>query len=537
MVMAPQMSSCSHKPALCATALCILVANTNSLSIGLPALSGDAHVIDSDFCGLAFEQASFEEYAMDVEGNPNEFSINLISSITSRTGGKPIIRLGGTSADYGRYEPGQSAPALPKAEQNNYQNIGNTTIGPAYWELAHNFPDAQYIIQVPLANTNTSEAIAWTQSAVDIIGWDKIQAIEIGNEPDLFNDIFTGVDGIALQPSAYLGTLNNETYVGNYTKFADAIAEAVKFPDYPILQAFDIGTHFGPAVAEEAYVLDVETCFGLGIDPYDRIKTVAHHYYQNIAGDASTLASGLMNMTITHGHADYLKRRIDWLKANKPNIPFILSEVGNSLKPTNSYQYQARLGSALWQVDFYLYAMSIGVARINYQQIMHAGYDMWLPVASAGVEAQVFANFYSQPFVADFIGSSGATTTQRLSITGGETSPNLAAYGAFENEVLKRIAIANLQYWNQTSSGTPRPSTSIDLYVPDGVTEVSVARLTSPIGAGAGADTITYAGSQWTYESLGNEVEGVRNDSLIIEVQGGIVTVSVSDSEALLLSF
>lgn len=30
---------------------------------------------------------------------------------------------------------------------------------------------------------------------------------------------------------------------------------------------------------------------------------------------------------------------------------------------------------------------------------------MWLPVASAGMPAQVFANYYSQPFVADFIGT------------------------------------------------------------------------------------------------------------------------------------
>lgn len=48
----------------------------------------------------------------------------------------------------------------------------------------------------------------------------------------------------------------------------------------------------------------------------------------------------------------------------------VLSEVGNSLQPTNTYEYQARLGSALWQVDFYLYCMAIGVERINYQQIM-----------------------------------------------------------------------------------------------------------------------------------------------------------------------
>ncbi|KAF7533525.1 hypothetical protein G7054_g6993 [Neopestalotiopsis clavispora] len=512
-------------------------ARSSDVTISLPTVNSDAPVVDVDFCGFAFEQASFEEYALDADGNANQFSVNLINAITSRTGGKPIIRLGGTSADYGRFEPGQAAAALPTAEQDNYQNIGNTTIGPSYWDLTSSFLDAQYIVQVPLATTNVSEAIAWTQSAVNALGWDKIQAIELGNEPDLYSNTMTGAGGIALQPPDYQGMLNNETYVGNYTKFVAAIAEAVALPDGPILQAFDVSTHFGAAVAKEAYILDVERCFGLGIDSDDRIKTVAHHYYQNNAGDATTLTSGLMNMTTTHTHLDQFQRRIDWLRTNKPDIAFVLSEVGNSLDVTNSYKYQARLGSALWQADFYLYAMSIGVARINYQQIMHAGYDLWLPVASAGLEAQVFANFYSQPFVADFISTSGTTTVQYLEIEDGEGKPNLAAYGAFDNGALTRVAILNLQYWNETSSGTERPVTSIDLSMPEGTTEATIQRLGSPAGAGAGADTITYGGSQWTYESLGLEVQSVRNDTSTVVVVDGIVTVTIEDSEALLVSW
>lgn len=338
----------------------------SNLAISLPTANASAPVVDPDFCGFAFEQASFVEYALDDNGDANSFSVNLIKSITSRTGGKPLIRLGGTSADYGRYLPGQEEAALPVAEQSNYQNIGGTTIGPSFWKLCDSFTDAEYIIQVPMATTNVSETIAWTQSAVDAIGWDRIQAIEIGNEPDLYSNSFTGASGMKLQPPDYLGTLTNETYVENFTKYAAAVAAAVTLPsDQTVWQAFDVGTHFGSAVAEEAYKLDVETCFGLGIDDDSLVKTVAHHYYQNNAGTAATLATGLMNMATTHTHLDQFKRRINWLSANRPEIPFILSEVGNSLDATNSYQYQARLGSALWQTDFYLYAMAIGVARIN----------------------------------------------------------------------------------------------------------------------------------------------------------------------------
>lgn len=53
--------------------------------------------VDPNFAGFAFEQASLWKYALDADGNPNQFSINLMAAITNRTGGIPLIRLGGTS--------------------------------------------------------------------------------------------------------------------------------------------------------------------------------------------------------------------------------------------------------------------------------------------------------------------------------------------------------------------------------------------------------------------------------------------------------
>ncbi|KAI8629631.1 glycoside hydrolase family 79 protein [Xylariaceae sp. FL1651] len=518
-----------------------------SISVQVPAtVPADASPeIDPDFPALAFEQASFVRYAQDDGGNINAFSTNLMDAIYSRTGGKPNIRLGGTSSDYGKYLPGQTEPALPVAEQNNYQNIGHTTIGPSYWQLTKNFPSAVYMIQVPLATTNISEPIAWVQSAVAVMGIDKIFSIQPGNEADLYTNTFTGADGIALHPPQYQGKLSNASYVGNWTKYVAAIKEAVpSLPSGRFFTAFDTSTHFGANVMAEQYVFAVDTCFDLGIDAGGVVKEVSHHYYQGQAGTAATLGSTLMNLTTTHTHLDQYKVRIDWLRANKPDVPFVLSEVGNSLQPTNTYAYQARLGSALWQVDFYLYSMAIGVRRINYQQIMHSGFDMWLPVASAGLPAQVFANFYSQPFVADFMGgpssssgsSSSRTCVSRLSLDDDVAADgNVAAYVAYDDGAPRRIAVVNMNYWNQTSSAGARGSVVLDFEVPADVTQVTVYHLNSPMGAGATADTITYGGSQWTYASLGKEVKNVRRDTETVAVVDGVASVTVASSEAVLV--
>lgn len=278
----------------------------------------------------------------------------------------------------------------------------------------------------------------------------------------------------------------------------------------------------------------------LGIDDGGYIKTIAHHYYQNSGGTTDELpqGSGLMNMTFTHWRMDFFHCQLDWLKANRPDLPFVLSEVGNSLAGTTyEPEYQAVLGSALWQVDFYLYAMALGISRVHYQQLFAYGYQpiMWLPVEYLGIAPHVTANFYSQPLVADFIGSSGATTMAQLNVTPAQDS--VAAYAAFESGVPKRVAVVNLDYWNSASSGTDRDSVSVELSVPSDVSTVTVDHLSSPDGAGADATTITYGGSQWTYDSLGQEVTGVRDDTEELTVVDGIVTVTVNASSAVLVTF
>ncbi|TPX17050.1 uncharacterized protein E0L32_012307 [Thyridium curvatum] len=511
------------------TLLLALATSANGLSLTIPStVPKDASKpVDPDFAGFAFEEASLNEYALDESGKPNQFSQDLIHEITKRTGGKALIRLGGTSADYAHYIPTQKTPVLPKAEVYNYQDVGNTTIGSSYWKLTESFPEAKWIIQLPLANPNLTESIEWARTAINTIGEDKIYAIEPGNEPDLYGR----VSKPELKPPHFLGILDNETYVGNFTRNANAVAEAADLPPGRILQAFDTSVHLGRDVGAEAWVLDVEKCFGLGIDAANNIQSVAHHYYQTNGGSATTLEEGLMDHAKIASHLDLFRPAINWLAENKPQIAYIMSEIGNSLNRKHDYDYQASLGSALWQVDFQLYSLSIGVARFNFQQIMHSGFDLWLPVASGGMPPQVFSNFYAQPLVTDFVGTGGKTRVAKLA----DLAPNVIAYGAFVGDRAERVTIVNMNYWNRTSSGRERGGRDIDLQVPSDVKSVTLTRLTSPEGAGGKADSMTYAGSQWTFESLGKEVKGVRNDTKQLAPKDNKVTFKAMQSEVVLL--
>ncbi|GAW25625.1 putative glycoside hydrolase family 79 protein [Rosellinia necatrix] len=92
-----------------------------------------------------------------------------------------------------------------------------------------------------------------------------------------------------------------------------------------------------------------------------------------------------------------------------------------------------------------------------------------------------------------------------------------------------------MNYWNQTSSASARGSVTLNLEVPDDVTQITVYHLNSPLGAGAAADSITYGGSQWTHDSLGKEVKDVRRDTEMVGVVGGAASVTVASSEAVLV--
>lgn len=65
--------------------------SSTSVSITVPSSDDSSDTIDPNFPAFGFEEASFVNYALDADGNTNEFSQNLIEVVTSRTGGTPCV--------------------------------------------------------------------------------------------------------------------------------------------------------------------------------------------------------------------------------------------------------------------------------------------------------------------------------------------------------------------------------------------------------------------------------------------------------------
>ena len=123
--------------------------------------------IDLSYPGFAFEQSSFYNYSFDEQGNPNEFSQNLVHAVLSRTGGTPLLRVGGTSGDHGRFDASQkNATNFPATKFGPKTKISGDrlSLGPSFFKAFKNWPGAKFELMVPFYDTAYAHSIEWAKA-------------------------------------------------------------------------------------------------------------------------------------------------------------------------------------------------------------------------------------------------------------------------------------------------------------------------------------------------------------------------------------
>lgn len=58
------------------------------------------------------------------------------------------------------------------------------TLGPSYFDSFANFPEARYIVDVPMAKNDLNNSLLFVKEAYKTIGASNIYAFEISNEPN-----------------------------------------------------------------------------------------------------------------------------------------------------------------------------------------------------------------------------------------------------------------------------------------------------------------------------------------------------------------
>ncbi|KAJ5612102.1 hypothetical protein N7510_005296 [Penicillium lagena] len=516
-----------------------LLAATTSVNAPLSSEAPEGAVqAPSNFVGFGFETAFINDYT-------NEFTLNLLESIAERLGTAPTIRIGGTSGDRVLFDPSQDEVKVCIAGDCPIGSAATYILGPSYFDGFSSFQDFDMTFQAPLGPTlNISNTLTYVSRAYKNVGKDRLAAIAIGNEPNLYPSqygITYTVDQYVNDSKTVMSDVSNTLGLGK-SRIFEVLDFATRSPLFDLYVPFSQGL----SMQKMLIIFSSADTFENNIDSSDNVKVAAWHYYQ-LGTDYTTTAQQqtyLMNHSAITSLVGSFTSQIEYLQANDPDVQFVLSETGSGT--ASSVEIQAGFGAALWCIDFQLYSLTQGVSRIDATHRPAALHSYWVPDDSAGDTnpgPQVRGVWYALPFIADFIGHNpGKVAEVDL---GSDVLTAYAMYDRFTNRLAK-VALINLRTWVEGESTSDRGSENVSIPISFGTFTYKVERLVSAAGAqamgfdyGGPTENITWAGEQWSYsigQGKGHLVPGIPTEETHI-VTGGEVKVEVSDSEAVLVTF
>ncbi|PON26957.1 beta-glucuronidase [Trichoderma gamsii] len=470
--------------------------------------SGASQIVDHAFASFSFPAHWLPDFAGN-NSHPNLFSRDILNLLYTKTGKRPYIRVGGTSADRTYYNASQELSIQVDTGANGIPSA--VYIGPVYFEAFNNFPGSLWSFQANLANNaswgldNTMEVCKRVMNTLK----GNLIDFEIGNEVDLYP--------CAVRPCGY--TVND--YLQEWTRYADAISDNVlKGNSYGLdEQRFFQALVFANA---ELNTFTTQNAFNGGIDLTHHVKSVSLHHYA--AGNQAwvRLQETFMNHTAVVANLSIYSPANKYLKTNYPDVTFLLGETNSDYTNLLMSQVEGVFGSSLWLIDYLMYGMSLGTTF---------GYTGWVPVPTGNMQPYVRPPLYGQIVVADIIGHN--PKVQILPIHLGPELWKFSAYGVYESSKLSKYVLINLDEWNSTTQ-YPRPSQKVSLRIPSGSRGATVQRL---LGPGASADSdISWGGLSWNY-TRGRLAQSGRPHFEALPVSKGEATVTIPSTEAVVVTF
>ncbi|KAK4500543.1 hypothetical protein PRZ48_008732 [Zasmidium cellare] len=475
--------------------------------------------VDKSFLGLMVETTSWWQYGIQ------PLSLTLIQNLVNRTNAPVIIRVGGTSGDSVKYNGSQLTGNIWPFKDNDVDGLlAPVTLGVNFTDALEKVEGVRYIIQVPLANTTVENTVNFTKAMLEHIPPEKFEAIEIGNEPNLYDGQCLRSKDNCRRKKPY----TPEEYVGELQIYTTAIVEEV--PNLPDGDIFHVGS------LADSSQWSAEDLYNAELGKVSRIKAFSQHYYQDSISHYPTLRGIYLNHSgsVLHKTDERPQQNLDYFRSANITTPIVISEAGSSLGSRSEFErtIDAVLGSALWELDWVLLAMSKGIARVNMNQCNGCNFAGFWANGPGGV----FTQYYGLMFLADWlgIGSDSRSGDFQVASLYSDDNPSISPYAAFVDGKLDRLAVIDLTEWNTTET-TPKPQRAFQIGVGSGVKSAELRRLTGQGTNSTNTDgDITYAGTQWTVDSPGGYKVGEETES--VDLSGGSVSFELKASEAVLVT-
>ncbi|KAF3933570.1 hypothetical protein ABW19_dt0204116 [Dactylella cylindrospora] len=339
---------------------------------------------------------------------------NLFDVWTSKTGGRPGLRIGGSGMDRSSYVPGQQDATVYR-----YENTGSQWYyGPSYFPIIANyFPqDMEITFGLNLANTtnNWKNTIDFAVAAKN--GIPQINLFEIGNEIDNFVQ-----NGLREEP------WRTSEYASQWSKIANMVKAQI--PD----------AEFQPAVYASSFRNDFNlgALVRAGVNNNNfRVPTYSMHFYPQSycdAGRPSTRVDNLVDHNLLTGQLERFQPEID--AAEGGGGRFTWAET-NSVSCSGAPGISDTFASALWLVDWSLASASKNVHRIYVHNTLTTPYSMFLPKPGNVYPTGVRPLAYGMYFLAETLALPEAGSDTKFLVTPVSLPGNpsdISVYGLYSN--------------------------------------------------------------------------------------------------------
>ena len=212
--------------------------------------------------------------------------------------------------------------------------------GPSWIDGFPTFTDTMYALQIPLLRGTLDATVAFARAALAAITADRLDAIEVGNEPNFHPP----------QPPA--PGYRPADYDRTFATCADALRGNLTLPAGRSFQA--------GAIASGAAGWTAGDVFGAGLaDGAPLVRSFSMHYDQT--WDDQPLAATLLDHAMTVRTTDDMcGSSVAFLREHLPRVAFVIGEVGSSRARggPDDGRLDRVLGSAPWAVDWPMYTTS-----------------------------------------------------------------------------------------------------------------------------------------------------------------------------------
>ncbi|KIL67493.1 glycoside hydrolase family 79 protein [Amanita muscaria Koide BX008] len=463
----------------------------------------------------------------------NDFVFNVFDNLKSITGSPPVIRIGANSEDHTIFDPTvqySTAKFPPYTTLIPYPEALNVSVSDAYYSTARFLPENTHVVWgVNLGQRNLSAAVSEAQSIAKAFSSPTfknaglvLDAIEIGNEPDLYPN--NGARG---------RNYSSSDYVSDWSAFAPGVASAAGVTAGSHVK-FWVGSFAGGSHSTTGF--SPQAIFNEGILNSNSGRLIAtfsqHHYSGVVCQGFSGILQDLMSKSTIRGNlSSYIP---DIAATRTQGLDYVFGE-------TNSYACHGASGisntggAALWALDYTLYAASIGVSRIFYHEGVGFRYNFVQPVAltrsiidgstlSSPLPPHVQSLYYAAIIIAEAIGSSGDVLMIQLDIS----DTYLAGYAFYEDGQLVRALFIESNAFIKGESN--RTTTHLNINI-DGAENRGMLVKRLAIQYADDTSGLTWGGQ--SYETTDGRVSG--NEYVEYgNVQAG---VDIKATEAVLLHF